>query len=124
MALALVCGQALEHGVWAHAAGAWRAIDLTTFESEWRRLECDSEPEQRPTAEARVRTLLEIGKKPSVDSSSFRQLLTAQSEFGPTMSDAAGQVAHQHSSVLSGRLRTFKAGICRCDVLSPLSWSR
>ena len=75
MLLALLCGEALEYGVWAGAAWAGRAIDLTTFEGKGRRLEGDGEPQQRPAAEAGVRTLLEVGEKPGIDSSSFRQLL-------------------------------------------------
>src|ERR1700728_3725868 len=110
MTPALFCGQALEHRVRPGAAAARGAIDLTTFESEGCRIEGDRQPEQRPTAEAGVRTLFEVGEKPGVDSSAFRQLLSAEAEFGPTMSDAAGQVAHEHSSILRGRLGTFKAG--------------
>ena len=110
MLLALLRGEALEHRVGAGAAGTGRAIDLTTFEGERRRIEGDGEPQQSPTAEAGVRTLLEVGEKPGIDPSSFRQLLSAQAELGPAMGDAAGQVAHPHPSRLRRHLGTFETG--------------
>jgi hypothetical protein len=72
MLLALLCGEALEYGVWAGAAGARGAIDLTTFEENGCRIQGDSEPQKCSATEAGIRTLLEVGEEPGVDSRSFR----------------------------------------------------
>ena len=124
MLLALLCSEVLEQRVRSGAAWTRRAIDLTTFEGEGRRVEGDGEPQQRPTAEARVRTLLEVGEKPGVDSSSFRQLFTGEAKLGPAMSDAAGQVAHSYPSRLRRQVGTFETGSCGRGGRWPVSWSR
>ena len=57
--------------MWAGAAGARGAIDLTTFEGKGRRIQGDGEPEKGPAAEAGIRALLEVRKKPGIDSARF-----------------------------------------------------
>ena len=67
------------------SAGARGAIDLTTFEGRRRRIQGDGEPEKGPAAEAGIRALLEVRKKPGIDSSPFRKLFGAEAELGPAM---------------------------------------
>ena len=122
MLAALLHGQAFEHRMRSGAPRARRAINTTTFESKGGRVECHGQAKQRPIAEARVGTLLEVSEKPSVDASSFGQLFRAQAQFGPAMRNASGQIAHQHSSGPRGRLSTVRSGN-RSDVPSFLSGS-
>jgi hypothetical protein len=123
MLLALLWAEALEHGVRAGAAGARRAIDLTTLEGGGCRIQGDGEPEKGPAAEAGVRALLEVRQKPGIDSSSFRKLFGAEAELGPAMRDAAGQVADSDPSRFRRPLRIFDTGAEGRGAPSPLSWS-
>jgi hypothetical protein len=124
MLVALLSGEALEHRVWAGAAGTRRAVDLTTFEGERCGVEGDGEPQQCPTAEAGVRALLEVRKKPGIDPSSFRQLLSAEADLGPAMGDAAGQIAHPDHSRLRRHLGASEACSCGRGARAPMSGSR
>src|ERR1700733_15368874 len=121
---ALLPRRALEYGVRAGAAGARRAIDLTAFEEERRRIQSDGEPQQRTAAETGIRTLLEVSEKPRIDSSSFCELFGAEAELCPSMGHATGQVADLDRSRRRRGLCTLDAGAWGRGARSPLSWSR
>jgi hypothetical protein len=83
--------------MWPGADRDRRTIASTTLEGEGGGVEGDGQAKQRPIAEARIGTLLEVSEKPSVDAGAFRQLFSAQAQFSPPMRHTASQVAHRRA---------------------------
>jgi hypothetical protein len=91
--LALVRGEGLEDRVAAGAALPWGTVFLPTFKNEWCRVEGDSQAKQSPTAQSGIRTLLEIGQEPGVDSGPASKFLGTESKFLAAMRDPARQIS-------------------------------
>ena len=96
MLRALLRGEALEHRVWAGAAGTRRAVELTTFEGG----RCGSSATASRTGPP-LRLVSALCSKYARNRASiparFASSSRAQSDLGPAIDDAAGQVARPRS---------------------------